>query len=103
MLIEQHYRVVHQDHEEFGKLTENVNAYVAGYICRHLRKKIQGSRGDAESKEEMIMCLMQLVRNKETEEHGTDEDWTNLMDRGRLFHVKEITFQLFRAIKCEKA
>ena len=40
-----------------------------------------------------------VVRNKETEEHGTDEDWTNLMDRGRLFHVKEMTFQLFQAIE----
>ena len=40
-----------------------------------------------------------MVWNKDTEEYGTDEDWTNLMDRGGLFHVKEITFQLFRAIE----
>jgi len=102
MLIEQHFKIVHLDQEQCGELTENENAalrYVAGYICRHLRKKIQRSRGDAKSKEEMMMCLMQLVRNKETEEHRTDEDWTNLMDRGGLFHVKEITFQLFRAIE----
>ena len=95
MLIEQHYRVVHQDHEEFGELTENENAalrYVAGYICRHLRKKIQRSRGDAKSKEEMIMYLMQLIRNKKQK---SMEQTTNLMDRGGLFHVKEITFQLF--------
>ena len=91
MLIEQHFEIVHLDHEEFGELTENENAalrYVVGYICRYLRKKIRRSRGDAKSKEKM-MCLMQLVRNKETEEHGTDEDWTNLMDRGGLFHVKK--------------
>ena len=101
MLIEQH-KIVHLDQEEFSELTENESGalrYVAGYICRHLRKKIQRSRGDAKSKEEMMICLMQLVRNKETEEHGTDEEWTNLMDRGGLFHVKEITFQLFRAIE----
>ena len=102
MLIEQHFKIVHLDQEEFSELTENESGalrYVAGYICRHLRKKIQRSRGDAKSKEEMMICLMQLVRNKETEEHGTDEEWTNLMDRGGLFHVKEITFQLFRAIE----
>ena len=44
MLIEQHFEIVHLDHEEFGELTENENAalrYVAGYICRHLRKKFK--------------------------------------------------------------
>ena len=75
MLIEQHFKIVHLDQEEFSELAENENGalrYVAGYLCRHLRKKIQRSRGDAKSKEEMMMCLMQLVRNKETEEHGTE-------------------------------
>ena len=61
MLIKQHFEVIRLDQEQCGKLTENENAalrYVAGYICRHLRNKIQRSRGDAKSKEEMMMCLM---------------------------------------------
>ena len=35
------------------------------------------------------MCRLQLVQNKEIEEYGTDRDWTNVMDRGGLFHFNE--------------
>ena len=67
--------------------------YAAGYVCRHLRKKIE--RGSHELKEELILCLTALVKDRNSEECGTDEEWTKLMDRGGLWHVNEITYAFF--------
>ena len=35
--------------------------YAAGYVCRHLRKNIK--RGNHEFKEELVLCLMALVKS----------------------------------------
>ena len=73
--------------------------YAAGYVCRHLRKKIE--HGSHELKEELILCLMALVKDRNSEECGTDEEWTKMMDRGGLWHVKETTYALFLSIEEE--
>lgn len=73
--------------------------YAVGYVCRHLRKKIQ--HGSHELKEELILCLMALVKDRDSEECGTDEEWTKMMDRGGLWHVKETTYALFVSIEEE--
>ena len=73
--------------------------YVADYICRHLRKKLE--KGSHEFKEEMVLYLMDLVKDSEDCEAKieTDEQWTHLIDRGGLWHVKESTYQLFHAVE----
>lgn len=73
--------------------------YAAGYICRHLRKKIE--RGSYELKDELVLCLMALVKDRSSEECGDDEEWTKMMDRGGLWHIKETTYALFLAIEEE--
>ena len=73
--------------------------YAAGYVCRHLRKKMES--GGHEFKEELVLCLMALVRSGNCEECGTDEEWTRMMDRGGLWYVKETTYSLFLAIEEE--
>ena len=47
----------------------------------------------------MILYLMQLVKDKSRLECETDEEWTKMIDRDGLWHVKETTFQLFCAIE----
>ena len=82
-----------------AKLRESekgVLRYVAGYICRHLRQKLE--RESHQFKEEMILCLMDLIKGQDIEEHGIDEDWTDL-DRGGLWHVKETTYHFFMQSK----
>ena len=37
----------------------------------------------------MVLCLMELVKDQDAEQAGTDEEWINLIDRGGLWHVKE--------------
>ena len=100
ILIERHFQIVHLEQDAPSEIETNEgNAlrYVAGYVCRHLRKKIE--KENHEFKEEMVSCLMQLVRDKNSQECETDEQWTKRVDRGGLWYVKETTFQLFCAIE----
>ena len=71
-------------------LYDKINA--AGYVCRHLCKKIES--GSHKFKEGLILCLMALMRSGNCEECGTDEEWTRMMDRGGPWYVKETTFLL---------
>ena len=45
----------------------------------------------------MILCLMDLVKDPQDDEAKleTDEQWTDLIDRGGLWHVKESTYPVF--------
>ena len=62
------------------------------------KKAIERLKGS--QKEEMILCLMTLTKGGEFEEGlGTAEDWTELVDRGGLWCVRENTFHLFCAIE----
>ena len=71
--------------------------YVAGYVCRHLRKKIE--RGNHKFKEELVLCLMALVKSGDHEECESEEEWTRMLDRGGLWYVKDTTYSLFFAIE----
>ena len=77
----------------------NALRYAAGYVCRHLRQKLK--RGTDPLKEEMILCLMELVKDCSDETVGTSEEWTILVDRGGLWYVKETTYALFLPLEQE--
>ena len=79
----------------------NALRYAAGYVCRHLCKKIERSKH--ELKEEMVLCLMALTKDtpEEHSECGSSEEWTLALDRGGLWYVKETKFILFIAIEEE--
>ena len=77
----------------------NALHYAAGYVCRHLHQKLE--RGNDPLKEEMILCLMGLVKNCSDETVGTSEDWTILVDRRGLWYVKETTYALFLSLEQE--
>ena len=99
-LLQNHFRILQLETDNSMDSTNNERSalrYASGYICRHLRKKFERENHDL--KEEMILCLASLVKDSNSEECGTDEEWLELMDRGGLYHVKETTFQLFCAIK----
>ena len=86
------------DDLEMRKNEKGVLRYIAGYICRHLRQKLE--RESHQFREEMILCLMELVKCKDSEELcATDEEWTDLIDRGGLWRVKEFTYQFFHAVE----
>jgi len=86
----------------FQPLTEdegNALRYTAGYICRHLRKQLE--RGNHAMKEELVLCLMELTKDKESDRRDSDEEWTVRVDRGGLWYVKNTTYLLFVAIEEE--
>lgn len=82
---------------ELRESERGVLRYIAGYICRHLRQKLE--RENHQFKEEMILCLLELIKDQDIEEDGVDEEWTDLIDRGGLWHIKETTYRFFRAIE----
>ena len=99
--LNEHFKVLHlNDQESSAELTnaeKGVLRYVAGYVCRQLRKKLE--RESHKYKEEMVLCLMELIKGQDSEEHGTDEEWTDLIDRGGLWHIKGTTYQFFCAME----
>lgn len=52
-------------------------------------------------KYELVSCLMAVVKDRSSEEYGSDEEWTIMMDRGGLWPIKETTYTLFLAIEEE--
>ena len=101
-LLQWNYSVATDNSKQPSPLTNNeANAlrYVAGYVCRHLRKKIEASSHPL--KEEMILCLMSMVKDKSDTSVGPCEEWTDLIDRGGLWHVKENTHSFFLSLEEE--
>ena len=82
---------------EITHTEKGVLRYIAGYICRDLRKKLE--RNGHEFMEEMILCLSDLVKGDDNNQLGTDEEWTYLLDRGGLWPIKENTYQFFCAVE----
>ena len=70
---------------------------MAGYVCRQLRKKFE--RESHEYKEEFVLCLMELIKDKIAKKIVTDEEWSNLIDQGGLWHIKGTTHQFFCAME----
>ena len=70
------------------KCTQNV----AGYICRKVRECLELS--SLPKKDEMILCLIKLSGDELFEESGT-ELWTNIVDRGGLWHISNQTYGVY--------
>lgn len=77
----------------------NAIRYAAGFVCKRLQKKIERSKLD--NKEEMVACLMALIKDKKSRTCGNSEEWTVRVNRGGLCRIKEATFNVFLAIEEE--
>ena len=71
---------------------QNALRYVAGYICRKVRDRLESS--SLPKKNDMILCLIELSGDEVFEERGT-ELWTNTVDRGGLWHISNQTYGVF--------
>ena len=101
-LVKSHYQIANNSEPTASLDDQEANAlrYAAGFVCRHLRKKIE--RSTHILKEELIVCLMTLVKGVQYPENtGTNEEWLDLVDRGGLWHVRENTFYFFCALEEE--
>ena len=76
----------------------NTLRYAAGYVPRALRKKLKKSANPC--KDQLLLCLYDLVDDGD-EGHTYTEEWLDLVDRGGLTRVNEMTFQAFLAMELE--
>ena len=85
---------VHDEPPDRPLTSEEQNAlrYVAGYVVRKLRIKFESESHP--KKDELIFLLMECAGDEANEEGGT-ETWLNLVDRGGLWHVNDLTYGLF--------
>ena len=78
-------------------MEENILRYVAGYVCRKTREKLEVSVDV--NKDDMIFCLFSSSGDETTD--SRTEDWTNLMDRGGLWHVNDMVYDCFYTLETE--
>ena len=79
----------------------NALRYVAGYVCHHVCNTIRRKKHPMQ--DDLLLCLSSLVKlsGDGDDDCGTAEEWTNLVDRGGLVHVNEITYALFISLENE--
>ena len=105
LLIRRHYEVPTTQEPTTAPASLSSNEgnalrYAAGYIVHSVSKKIQKS--SVIFKDDLASCCRKLVKERHNlHEQGTAEEWTDLVDRGGLWHVHETTFQLLCALKEE--
>lgn len=59
-------------------------------MCRHLEEKIEASSHPL--KEEMVLCLMTMVKDKDDTSSGPYEEWTDLVDWGSISREHSLVF-----------
>ena len=109
-LVQQHFPVQLTESTEeanwLGHQEANAIRYVAGYVCRSLRKKITSSSSPL--KQELLLALWELLEDEMAQDSDDDEppnslpsssDWINSVDRGGLIHVNEEAHTMFSAIE----
>ena len=80
-------------HEE-----QNALRYVAGYIIHKVQQKLEKSTHPR--KDEMLLLLMECAGDELSDNVGT-EMWTNMIDRGGLWHINDQTYSLFNIMEEE--
>lgn len=77
---------------------QNALGYVAGYIIRKLRFRREASH---HTKMEYMIFLLLEFAGDEVVEGGDTKAWTNIIDRGGLWHINDQTYSLFVALEEE--
>ena len=77
-------------------MEENALRYVAGYVLKRLKLKIEKS--SIKSKDCMLLCISELTG--ERMDGRLSEVWTNLIDRGGLRHINDDTYDCFYQMEC---
>ena len=90
------------DTQEMSYDEANVLMYAAGYVVRHtskIKKKNLHSGKELLSSAQQLLKVSQQATNRD--DPGTAKEWTELVDRGGLWHVRETTFHVFCALEEE--
>ena len=77
---------------------KNTLQYAAGYVPRHLKKRLQKSAHPL--KEELTLCLLDL-QDGEEDDVDCSAEWVKAVNRGGLSHVNSATYCAFLAMELE--
>ena len=78
---------------------KNCIQYVAGALFRAVQKKIK--RSALPMKEELLLCMVELLEADGVVCDDESSDWIGLVDRGGLKHVSNTTFWMICAMEME--
>ena len=96
-LIRSHFQISSASSTYTATINEhekNALRYAAGYVCCHIRSKIEKSSHAL--KEELLLSLMAMVKGKGcTGDIGMAEEWTDMLDRGVCGESKKLHFTFF--------
>ena len=81
------------DSHRLSVVEENIVRYTAGYVIRKLESKY--SRLNSQGS---IQCL-RVLREMGTQHHSQSNQWTRMTNRGGLYHVEDVVFELFVALE----
>ena len=106
-LVRDKFEIGHQaplaDTLEMSYDEANVLRCAAGYVVRHISKKIK--KKNLHSGKELLSCAQQLLKESQQatnrDDPRTAEEWTELVDRGGLWHVCETIFHVFCVLEEE--
>ena len=84
--------------EQLNNIEENALRYVAGYVC----KKITSQLMKPKHKENLaLLIFMSETNGVEVNSEDHTESWTNILDRGGLYHVSDATHHFFYQIEVQ--
>ena len=99
-MIKQQYPIerTHSTASEAFLTGDEVNAlrYAAGYVPMALGRKLRKSAHPL--KDKLMLCLLDLLDDGE-EEHDTSCNWIDMIDRGGLTHVNNVTYNAFLSME----
>ena len=72
---------------------KNALRYVAGYVCRKVREQLESS--SLSNKDELILSLIEVTAGDAIDGGDETEAWTNIIDRGGLWHVSDMMYSFF--------
>ena len=76
----------------------NALRFTAGYVPQAVSKKLL--RSSKPRKGQLWLCVLDVLDDGD-EEHTDSEEWLDMVDRGGLTRVNEMTFQVFLAMELQ--
>ena len=66
--------------------------YAAGYMCRAMKNKFATTDSD------IALCVNELIDDDGQGSSDWSSEWTKLVSRGGLVHIKDTTYMVFRTM-----
>ena len=83
------------NNQPLTNIEQNALRYIAGYICSKIQDHVIES---SHPHRQALLLFISDTAGTDMDESET-ENWTNIMDRGGLYHVNDAVYQFFYQIE----